>query len=206
MIGDFVAHLFPRMVRGNDLRLSYTFCLGGLAFTAFLVLGVSGGFLLFFYLPSPAKAFESILLLESGVPGGRYIRSLHRLASHLFLAAIFLHSLRVLVAGAYRKPRELNWVIGFSLLGLAVFDAYTGYLLPMDQLALWATQTGMHLLRTVPFGETVFRFLVPDGVGQTVSLHRFYALHVALAPLLILTLSLLHFYRVRKDKKGLPDL
>ena len=206
MIADFVAHLFPRMVRGKDLRLTHTFCLGGLAFTAFLVLGLSGGLLLFFYLPSPGKAFESILLLESGVPGGRYVRSLHRVASHLFLAAIFLHSLRVLVTGAYRKPRELNWIIGFSLLVLAVFDAYTGYLLPMDQMALWATQTGMHLLRTVPFGESVFRFLVPDGVGQTVSLHRFYALHVALAPLLILTLSLLHFYRVRKDKRGLPDL
>jgi quinol-cytochrome oxidoreductase complex cytochrome b subunit len=205
-MGDFVAHLFPRRVRGEDLRLRVTFCLGGLAFTAFLVLGLSGGILLFFYLPSPAKAFESILLLESGVPGGRYIRSLHRVASHLFLAAIFLHSLRVLVTGAYRRPRELNWVIGFCLLGLAVFNGYTGYLLPMDQTALWATQTGMHLLRTVPFGEAASRFLVPDGVGQAVSLHRFYALHVALAPLLILTLSLLHFYRVRKDKRGLPDL
>ncbi|MGE5188998.1 MAG: cytochrome b N-terminal domain-containing protein [Gemmatimonadota bacterium] len=205
-MGDFVAHLFPRRVRGEDLRLRVTFCLGGLAFTAFLVLGVSGFILLFFYLPSPARAFESILLLESGVPGGRYLRSLHRMASHLFLAAIFLHSLRVLVTGAYRKPRELNWVIGFCLLGLCIFNAYTGYLLPMDQTALWATQTGMHLLRAVPLGEAAFRILVPDGVGQDVSLHRFYALHVALAPLLILVLSLLHFYRVRKDKRGLPDL
>ena len=206
MIRDFVAHLFPRFVREDDLRLTYTFCLGGLAFTAFLVLGVSGGLLLFHYLPSPAKAFESVLLLESDVPGGRYLRGLHRLSSHLFLAAVFLHTLRVIVSGAYRRPRELNWVVGCALLGLAVFQAYTGYLLPMDQTALWATQTGMQLLRTMPLGESVFGFLVPDGVGQAVSLLRFYVLHVALLPVLILSLSLLHFYRVRKDKRGMPYL
>ncbi len=206
MIGDFLAHLFPRVVLKDDLRLTYTFCLGGLAFTAFLLLGLSGGLLLFHYLPAPSKAFESILLLESGVPGGRYLRSLHRLASHLFLAAMFLHTLRVLVAGAYRRPRELNWAIGFLLLCLGIFQAYTGYLLPMDQMALWATQTGMQLLRGLPFGTVFFGMLVPDGVGQAVSLMRFYILHAALLPLLILSLSLLHFYRVRKDKRGLPWL
>lgn len=206
MVNDFLRHLFPRVVLGRNLRLSYTFCLGGLAFTVFLVLLLSGLLLLFYYAPTPAGAFESILFLESRVAGGRYLRSLHRLASHAFLGLIFLHSLRVILTGAFRPPRQLNWVVGFLLLGLALFDAYTGYLLPMDQLALWATQTGMELLATLPGGGMLRGFLVPDGIGEPLSLLRFYALHIAILPLTMLALVFLHFYRVRQDKGILPYL
>jgi len=132
--------------------------------------------------------------------GGRYLRSLHRLSSHLFLVLIFLHTLRVILTGAYRKPRELNWVIGFSLLCITIFDAYTGYLLPLDQLSLWATQTGMELVGTTFLGPPVRGILVPDGVGQPLSLLRFYILHIVLLPLSVLSLSGLHFYRIRKDR------
>ena len=206
MFKEFIKHLFPRVVLEKNLRLSYTFCLGGLAFTALLMMAASGLLLLFYYQPTPDRAFPSILFLESSVRGGRYIRSLHRLASHLFLVLIFLHTLRVLLTGAYRKPRELNWVVGFALLCCAIFGAYTGYLLPMDQLALWATQTGMELVRAAPFGGFIRSFLVPDGVGQALSLLRFYVLHVAVIPLALLLLSLLHFYRIRKNKGVLPYL
>ncbi|WP_432821658.1 cytochrome b N-terminal domain-containing protein [Trichloromonas sp.] len=205
-VKEFIKHLFPRVVRRKDLRLSYTFCLGGLAFTAFLVLLVSGTLLLFHYQPTTERAFASILYLESSVPGGWYIRNLHRLSANLFMVLLFLHTLRVILTGAYRKPRELNWVIGFLLLCLALFEGYTGYLLPMDQLALWATQTGMNLLMTVPFGEQLHRFLVPDDVGQPMSLVRFYVLHIAVIPLSMLVLCMLHFYRIRKDKGVLPYL
>jgi quinol-cytochrome oxidoreductase complex cytochrome b subunit len=203
---EFIKHLFPRVVQRDNLRLTYTFCLGGLAFTAFLVLIVSGALLMFHYLPATDRAFESILYLESSVPGGWYVRNLHRLAGNAFLVLLFLHTLRVILTGAYRKPRELNWVIGFALLCLALFEGYTGYLLPMDQLALWATQTGMNLLATVPFGDLLRSFLVPDDVGQPMSLVRFYVLHVAVIPLCMLILCSLHFYRIRKDKGVLPYL
>lgn len=206
MAKDFVLHLFPRVVLKENLRLSYTFCLGGLAFTAFLTLIASGALMLFYYAPTPGEAFKSILFLESSVYGGRYLRSLHRIASHAFLVLIFLHTLRVVLTGAYRHPRHLNWIIGFALLGLGLFEAYTGYLLPMDQLALWATQTGMELLATLPGGGLLRAFLVPDGIGQGLSLLRFYALHIAILPLSMLTLSFLHFYRVRKNKGLLPYL
>jgi len=206
MFKEFLKHLFPRVVLEQNLRLSYTFCLGGLAFTALLIMAASGLLLLFYYQPTPDRAFPSILFLESSVRGGRYIRSLHRLASHLLLVLIFLHTLRVLLTGAYRKPRELNWVVGFSLLCLAIFGAYTGYLLPMDQLALWATQTGMELVKAAPLGGFIRAFLVPDGVGEALSLLRFYVLHVAVIPLALLLLSLLHFYRIRKNKGVLPFL
>lgn len=205
-VKEFIKHLFPRVVLRRNLRLSYTFCLGGLAFTAFLILLATGGLLLFHYQPATDRAFQSILYLESSVPGGWYIRNLHRLSADLFLVLLFLHTLRVILTGAYRKPRELNWVIGFFLLCLALFEGYTGYLLPMDQLALWATQTGMNLLMTLPFGDLLHRFLVPDDVGQPMSLVRFYVLHIAVIPLCMLILSMLHFYRIRKDKGVLPYL
>ena len=206
MVTDFLKHLFPRVVLEKNLRFSYTFCLGGLVFSAFLLMLASGMLLLVYYQPTPERAFNSILFLESAVWGGTYLRSLHRLTSHVLLVLLFLHTLRVILTGAYHRPRHMNWVIGMLLLLLCVFEAYTGYLLPMDQLAYWATQTGMELLLTAPFGGLLRSLLVPDGVGQPLSLLRFYALHIVVVPLAVLLLSLLHFYRVRKNKGVLPYL
>ena len=206
MINDFLKHLFPRVVLERNLRFSYTFCLGGLAFTAFLIMLVTGMLLLVYYQPTPERAFNSVLFLESSVWGGKYLRSLHRLTSHTLLVLIMLHTLRVLLTGAYQRPRQMNWVIGCMLLFLALFEAYTGYLLPFDQLAFWATQTGMELLTTLPFGTALRHLLVPDGVGQALSLLRFYALHITIIPLSLLALSSLHFYRIRKNKGVLPYL
>jgi len=206
MIKDFLKHLFPRVVLEKNLRISYTFCLGGLAFSAFLLMLASGVLLLIYYQPTPERAFSSILFLESSVWGGKYLRSLHRLTSHVLLVLIVLHTLRVILTGAWQHPRQLNWIIGCLLLFLAVFEAYTGYLLPRDQLAYWATQTGMELLATAPLGSFLRSLLVPDGVGQGLSLLRFYALHIVIIPQAVLGLSFLHFYRVRKNKGVLPYL
>jgi len=206
LITDFAKHLFPRVVLGKNLKISYTLCLGGLAFTCLLLLAASGLLLLFYYQPTPVAAFPSILFLESSVWGGRYLRSLHRLTSHFFLVLIVLHTLRVVLTGAYRRPRELNWLLGCALLMLAVFEGYTGYLLPMDQLALWATQTGMELVQIMPLGDLLRSVLVPDGVGQPMSLLRFYVLHILIVPGSLLLLCFLHFYRIRKNKGVLPYL
>lgn len=206
MVEDFIRHLFPRVVLEKNLRLSYTFCLGGMAFTLFMLLAVSGILLAMYYQPHSEQAYTSILYIEEQVFAGHFLHSLHRTASNLYMVLIFLHTLRVLWTGAYRKPRELNWVIGFLLLCLALFSGYTGYLLPMDQLALWATQTGMELLRVVPLGEVAFRFLVPDAVGAPLSLLRFYVLHVVVLPVLTVSLCFLHFYKIRKQKGALPYL
>lgn len=204
MITDFVQHLFPRMVRAGNLRWTYTFCLGGLALTSFLLLAISGLLLLFYYRPDPALAYVSILFLESSVAGGLYVRSLHSLASNAFLALVLLHGLRVLLTGAFRPPRELNWVTGFCLLLLAVFGAWTGGLLPMDQAAFWATQTGMELLSALPLGGGLNLLLAPDGAGGVFTLLRFYILHIVVVPLLTLGLVLLHFYLIRKQRGLLP--
>ncbi len=206
MVRDLVRHLFPRVVARDALRITYTFCLGGLAFTCLLVLASTGLLLLFYYIPSPAGAHASIQFLEGSVWGGRYLRSLHRVASHALLVLLALHALRVILTGAFQNPRKLNWVVGCLLLFVCVFEAYTGYLLPMDQLAYWATQTGMELLRALPFGNAARALLVPDSVGGPLSLLRFFALHVAVVPLAVFSLSMLHFFVVRRQKGLLPYL
>lgn len=206
MIAEFVRHLFPRLVRRNDLRIGYTFCLGGLAFTSFLILSATGVLLMFYYHPSPREAYPSILFLESSVWGGLQLRSLHRLASHCLLSLVGLHILRVVLTGAYAPPRHLTWLIGAPLLFLSVFAAYTGYLLPLDQLAFWATRTGMELLAVIPGGSLIRWLLVPDGVAGALSLQRFYVLHVMVIPAMIGILSMIHFYRIRKTKGVLPYL
>lgn len=206
MFKDFFKHLFPRVVLKQNLRLSYTLCLGGVAFSTLLLLALSGLLLLFYYRPGATEAYSSILFLEGSVYGGKYLRSLHRITSHAFLILIMLHTLRVVLTGAFAPPRQRNWIIGVCLLGLAVFEAYTGYLLPMDQLALWATQTGMTLLDTVPLGGFFRDILVPDSVGGPLSLIRFYVLHIVVLPISTITLCLLHFYLIRKQKGLLPYL
>jgi quinol-cytochrome oxidoreductase complex cytochrome b subunit len=203
---EFIRHLFPRVVLERNLRLTYTFCLGGLAFTTLLLLAFSGLLLIFYYQPTPETAYRSVVTLDELVWGGRFLRGLHRISSHALLTLVFLHTLRVVLTGAYARPRQLNWMIGALLMGLAIFEAYSGYLLPMDQLAYWATQTGMELIATAPFGDYFRRLLVPDGVGAPLTLLRFYALHILWLPLAIFSLSFLHFYRIRRNKGVLPYL
>jgi quinol-cytochrome oxidoreductase complex cytochrome b subunit len=206
MVKELLEHIFPRMVRAGTLRITYTFCLGGLAFTTVLALAASGLLLLFYYRPSPEGAYTSVQFLESAVWGGAYLRSFHRLASHALLILIALHTLRVILTGAFLNPRRLNWLVGCLLFFLAVGGAYTGYLLPMDQLAYWATETGMELLRALPLGDAMRQLLVPDQIGGALSLLRFYALHIAVLPLSLASLSMLHFFVIRRQKGLLPYL
>ena len=206
MLKELVKHLFPRLVREGDLRTTYTFCLGGLAFTSLLVLTVTGLLLLFYYSPAPQTAHASIQFLEASVWGGAYLRSLHRMSSHALLVLLALHTLRVVLTGAFLHPKRMNWVVGCSLLFRAIFAAYTGDLLPMDQLAYWATQTGMELLRALPLGDALRSLLVPDDVGGPLSLLRFYALHVVIVPLAMFVLTMLHFFVIRRQKGLLPYL
>lgn len=206
MFKELVRHMFPKTVDGSSMRLRYTFCLGGLAFTALLVLVVTGLLLLFYYSPSPSSAHDSIQFLENAVWGGAFVRSLHRFASHALLVLIALHTLRVIFTGAFQHPRRFNWVVGCLLLFACIFEAYTGYLLPLDQLAYWATQTGMELLRALPGGVALRNVLVPDSVGGPLSLLRFFALHVAIIPIAVLSLSMVHFFVIRRQKGVLPYL
>lgn len=205
MFKEFIKHLFPRVTLKKNLRFTYTLCLGGLSFTAFLMLVISGILLAIYYTPEPSQAYNSIIFIEENVSGGRYIRNLHRFSSNVFLVLIFLHILRVILTGAFLS-RRYNWVIGLLLLFLSIFTGYTGYLLPMDQLSYWATQTGAELIKILPFGDYIYNIIIPDAIGGRLTLIRFYALHIIILPFLITALSFIHFFRVRRDKGVLPYL
>ena len=205
MFKEFIKHLFPRVTLKKNLRFTYTLCLGGLSFTAFIMLVISGILLAIYYIPEPSQAYDSIIFIEENVTGGKYIRNLHRFSSNAFLILIFLHILRVILTGAFLS-RKYNWVIGLFLLFLSIFTGYTGYLLPMDQLSYWATQTGAELIKILPFGDYIYNIIIPDTIGGRLSLIRFYALHIIILPFLISTLSFIHFFRVRRDKGVLPYL
>lgn len=205
MFKEFIKHLFPRVTIKKNLKITYTLCLGGLSFTAFLMLIISGVLLALYYTPEPNNAYNSIIFIEENVAGGKYIRNLHRFASNTFLVLIFLHILRVIYTGAFLS-RKYNWIIGLFLLFFSIFTGYTGYLLPMDQLAYWATQTGAELIKILPFGDYLYNILIPDGIGGRLTLIRFYTLHIIILPVIITALAFIHFFRVRRDKGVLPYL
>jgi quinol-cytochrome oxidoreductase complex cytochrome b subunit len=187
----------------NNLKLRYTLGLGGFALTSFLCLAASGVLLMFYYVPSPDTAYSSVLFIEEHVFGGTFIRRFHKISGHFYLIFIFLHTLRVVFTGAFAY-RRYNWIVGMFLLLLAVCSGYTGYLLPMDQLAYWATRTGTELISQILPEHFAGKLITPDGVGGSLTLIRFYAMHVSVIPLCTIILLSLHFYRIRKDKGILP--
>jgi quinol-cytochrome oxidoreductase complex cytochrome b subunit len=155
---------------------------------------------MFVYTPSPAAAYGDMQHLRTGVGFGQLIRNVHRWSAHLMVLAVALHMIRVFYAGAYKKPREFNWVIGILLLLITLAFSFTGYLLPWDQLSYWAVTVGTNLVHYVPvLGKTIQNLLIGgDQIGPS-TLLRFYALHVAVLPGLLLMLLGVHIWRVRKD-------
>ncbi len=186
-------------------HITWLHCLGGLAFFTFIVQVVTGIILAFFYVPSPDHAHASVLWFQTSVPFGRVIRNLHRVGASAMVVLVFLHMLRVFVHGAYRKPRELNWVVGVGLLLLTLAFGFTGYLLPWDQKAYWATNVGLNIVATVPVvGPAIANLLRGGPALGALTLLRFYALHVFVLPILLAVGMLLHFAIVRKQGIARP--
>ena len=142
VMNNVFLHLHPVRVRQHAVKFAYTFCLGGLSFFLFLVLTVTGVYLMFFYIPSETQAYSNILDIQSRVAFGLLTRNVHRWAAHLMVFFVFLHMMRVFYHGAYKPPREFNWVVGVVLLFLTIMLSFTGYLLPWDQIAYWAITIG----------------------------------------------------------------
>jgi quinol-cytochrome oxidoreductase complex cytochrome b subunit len=161
---------------------------------------VTGVYLMFVYTPSVGSAYGDMQRLKTGVGFGQLIRNIHRWAAHLMVLVVGLHLVRVFYAGAYKKPREFNWVIGVMLLLLTLAFSFTGYLLPWDQLSYWAVTVGTNLVQYIPLAGGKLQDLLIGGpqVGQS-TLLRFYALHVAVLPMLLVLMLTVHIWRVRKD-------
>jgi quinol-cytochrome oxidoreductase complex cytochrome b subunit len=197
---NFFLHLYPVKIPKRVLRMRYSFRLGFIISVLFGILLVTGVYLMFFYTPSVNSAYGDMQHLRTGVGFGQLVRNVHRWSAHLMVLAVFLHLVRTFYAGAYKKPREFNWIIGVMLLLLTLGLSFTGYLLPWDQLSYWAVTVGTNLTQYVPvFGKTVQNLLIGGPqIGQS-TLLRFYALHVAVLPLTLVLMLFIHIWRVRKD-------
>ncbi len=197
---NFFLHLHPVKVHRNTLRPVYTLGLGLISLFLFLILVVTGIFLMFYYVPSTTQAYDRMLDLRGTVAFGIFLRNMHRWSAHGMVAVVFLHMCRVFLTGSYKKPREFNWVIGVILLLVTLFLSFTGYLLPWDQLAFWAITVGTAIAGYAPLigKEIQFVLLGDASVGQE-ALLRFYVLHVAVLPAVLTMLVAIHFWRIRKD-------
>jgi len=197
---NFFLHLHPVKVNRNTLRPAYTLGLGLISLFLFLILVVTGVLLMFYYVPSTNQAYDRMLDLRGTVAFGIFLRNMHRWSAHGMVAMVFLHMCRVFLTGAYKKPREFNWVLGVVLLLVTLFLSFTGYLLPWDQLAFWAITVGTSIAGYAPLLGTQIKFLLlgDTTVGQE-ALLRFYVLHVAVLPAVLTLLVAIHFWRIRKD-------
>jgi len=200
VMNNVFLHLHPVRVRQHAVKFAYTFCLGGLSFFLFLVLVITGVYLMFFYVPYTGQAYTNILNIDSSVVFGQLTRNIHRWSAHLMVFFVFLHMMRVFYHGAYKPPREFNWVVGVVLLLLTLLLSFTGYLLPWDQIAYWAVTIGSTMATYVPIFNKPSQLILLGGVevGQN-TLLRFYVLHVILLPLVGALFLAVHFWRIRKD-------
>ncbi len=200
VMNNVLYHLHPVKVKRHGVRLSYTLCLGGLTFFLFILLTITGIFLMFYYTPSEATAYADIQALSTNVAFGTLLRNMHRWGAHLMVLTVFLHMSRVFYHGAYKPPREFNWVVGVVLLLLTLLLSFTGYLLPWDQLALWAVTVGTNMAGFVPVIGDQVKFALLSGSEVTANtLLRWYVLHVLFLPFVLVIFLSVHFWRVRKD-------
>jgi quinol-cytochrome oxidoreductase complex cytochrome b subunit len=200
VMNNVFLHLHPVRVKRHAVRYTYTFCLGGVSFFLFLVLTVTGLYLMFFYIPSVDRAYQDIIAIENSVAFGSLVRNMHRWGAHLMVLTVFLHMMRVFYHGAYKPPREWNWAVGTFLLFCTLWLSFTGYLLPWDQIAFWAVTVGTQMAAYAPLVPTESNLILLGSVEVSQeTLIRFYVFHVIAFPLITAVFMVIHFWRIRKD-------
>lgn len=196
---DLLLHVHPKSVPAEALRFEHTLGLGGVAIVLVLVAAATGALLLPAYDPAPERAHDAVWSISHEQPFGDFVRGLHWWASNLALLASALHLLRVFFRGAHRPPRHVNWLVGLALLGVLVASAYTGRLLPWDQLAYWSVTATTAALAYVPFvGEPLLRLARNGSEVGPGTLTLFHGLHVALLPPMLFVLVAFHAWLVRR--------
>jgi quinol-cytochrome oxidoreductase complex cytochrome b subunit len=200
MTSNVFLHLHPVKVKRRSLRWSYSFGLGVVAIILYAVLIFTGVLLMFYYVPSVERAYPTMKEIQFSVPLGQFTRNMHRWAAHGMVLVVVLHMVRVFYTGAYKPPRQFNWIIGLFLLLLTLGASFTGYLLPWDQLSYWAITVGTNIAGYAPGLGPIMREMLLGGPEVTQStLIRFYTLHIAFLPLSLALLVSVHLWRVRKD-------
>lgn len=219
VLTNLILHLHPVAIKKHAVQMQFTWCMGGITFFLFLVELVTGVLLMFYYRPTLQWAYHDMLALRDTVSFG-VLRETHRWGAHAIVITVWLHMYRVFLTGSYKPPREFNWVIGVVLLVLTLLLSFTGYLLPWDQLSMWAVTVGSNMAGAVPLvghegpgqqlltvdgvdlirrgSDARFALLGAKEVGEE-TLNRFYVLHCVALPLVASLLMAVHFWRVRKD-------
>lgn len=219
ILTNLILHLHPVSMPKHAVRLNYTWCMGGITFFLFVVETITGVLLMFYYRPTLEWAYNDMLALRDVVSWG-VLREIHRWAAHAMVITVMLHMLRVFLTGSYKPPREFNWVVGVGLLVMTLLLSFTGYLLPWDQLSIWAITVGSNMARAVPLlgsegpaqqlltvggidlitdaSDSRFVLLGARSVGEE-TLVRFYVLHCVAIPLAAAFGMAVHFWRIRKD-------
>lgn len=182
------------------------FALGGTPLILFIIMVITGIMLTFYYVPSPMHAYESVSQISYEIRFGWLIRGIHSTAANLMIFSILLHMIRVYVTRAYRRPRELNWMVGVLLLFVTMALAFTGYSLVYDQLSYWAATVGTALLADIPFiGEALLMSLRGGMDVSANTLTRFYSMHISLLPLLFVILLGVHITLIRLLGTSVPE-
>jgi quinol-cytochrome oxidoreductase complex cytochrome b subunit len=189
--------------RIEERALNPVYCLGGLTFLFFVLLAVTGVMLAMYYTPTPDTAYGSVEEISTSVRYGWLIRGVHFYAANGMIITSILHMLRVYFTGAYKKPRELNWIVGVGLGALTVMAGFTGYVLRWDQEAVGAAGVGLGLASSIPQLGSMVTYLF-WGRGYLDTLGRFFASHVLLIPGLLVLLMAFHFWMIRRHGIAKP--
>jgi len=181
-------------------HINFLHCFGGMTFVLFVIQVLTGILLAIYYKPSAADAYNSVMFITNVVPLGWLIRQVHTWGSNLMILFMFIHMLRVFFHGAYKTPRELNWIMGVGLLGLTLAFGFTGYLLPWDQLSFWGTTIGTEVAGGVPLIGNYLLILLRGSENVTGdTLTRFYAIHVLILPWFTAIFLMAHFAMVKRQ-------
>jgi menaquinol-cytochrome c reductase cytochrome b subunit len=193
LVGGTKYFLFRNVPRDS----SWWHTLGSATLTAFLVQAGTGVVLAMYYKPDPDKAYASVEHITNDLTLGWLVRGMHRWGASVFIILMFFHMARVFLFGAYKYPRELNWIVGALILITGMLEGFTGYLLPWDQTAYWATVVGININASAPFlGPFLAQFLRGGAEIGSDTLARWYALHMLLIPGALFALIGLHLYLV----------
>ncbi len=199
-VKSFMLHLRPKFYQAGATWFSHTFRLGFLSVFLFVVEAISGLVLMIYYTPSPEAAYFDMLGILSNVNFGKFWRDIHRLGAELMVAVVVLHMIRVYLTGSYKHPRQFTWLTGVGLLLITLFLSFSGYLLPWDQLALWAVTIGTSMAEAAPLIGYQLNLILRGAQDMGADgLLRFYMLHVFLLPLLAIIFTGIHYYKISRE-------
>ncbi|GGA61386.1 menaquinol-cytochrome c reductase cytochrome b subunit [Ornithinibacillus halotolerans] len=198
---DIADHEVPEHVNPAHHFSAFVYCFGGLTFFVVVIQILSGMFLTMYYVPDIENAWKSVYYLQTEVAHGQIVRGMHHWGASIVIVMLLLHTLRVFFQGAYKKPRELNWMVGVLIFFVMLGLGFTGYLLPWDNKAFFATQVGLQMAEQVPIiGDELKILLAGDEeiVGAQ-TLTRFFAIHVFFLPAALFALLAAHFILIRRQ-------